>query len=416
MRPTLATALGVAACLGFAAARAAPTETVLYRFTGVRDGANPAAPLVIDADGALYGTTQYGGTAGHGTVFKITPVGRTGATRRVLHSFAGDMDGAYPRAGLLADPDGALYGTTVLGGKFGLGTVFRLAPPPPGGTQWRRTILYSFRRGVSGNVPQGGLLRDASGALYGTARAGGDAGWGTVFKLTPPDPGRTQWTQTVLHAFRNSPDGAFPLGNLLADGQGGFYGTTSFGGGGDHGTVYRLTPPPTGGTEWTGTVLYSFRSGTDGAAPQAGVVADAGGALYGTTVVGGSANVGTVFRLAPPVVAGTGWAETVLYTFADQYQGRPLCELVVDAHGALYGTNEADRTSVYNGGRVFQLTPPAGGTTAWTYTALHWFGQGVFQDGRHPAAGLVTDAAGTLYGTTGDGGSTNSGTVFKLVP
>ncbi len=233
-------------------------------------------------------------------------------TESVLHSFTGgSSDGAFPFAGLIADSAGNLYGTTQGGGASNNGVVFKLAP---GGTE---TVLHSFTGGSDGSNPLfAGLIADGAGNLYGTTEFGGGTGCGgpgcgVVFKLTP-----TGSSYTVLHSFAGgSGDGANPYAGLIIDSAGNLYGTTEFGGGPGCGVVFKLAP---GGTE---TVLHTFTgSPNDGAFPTAGLFADSGGNLYGTTAGGGAppppnappcggSGCGTVFKLAP------GGAETVLYTF-----------------------------------------------------------------------------------------------------
>ncbi len=294
------------------------TEKVLYRFKGGTDGANPAAGLIMDASGALYGTTSGGNSgvgchSGCGTVYKLTPpaAGKTRWTERVLHAFASGADGAAPfGAGVIMDASGALYGTTAAGGSaeclgIGCGTVFKLTPPATGETRWTERVLYRFDEGSSGRAPYAGLIMDASGVLYGTTSEGGGnrachpTGCGTVFTLSPPESGETRWTETVLYAFTGG-DGANPAAGLIMDASGALYGTTSNGGGGDYGTVFKLVPPSSGETLWTETVLFSFTGATDGVSPYAGLIMDASGALYGTTLYGGGGcHCGTVFRVVP---------------------------------------------------------------------------------------------------------------------
>jgi uncharacterized repeat protein (TIGR03803 family) len=206
----------------------------------------------------------------------------------VLYSFCSQpscSDGGAPSAGLIADEHGALYSTTRSGGISNNGTVFKLTPPPKGQTGWTETVLYSFCSQPScsdGAFPFAGLIADEQGAFYGTTAGGGVGNNGTVFKLTPPPKGQTGWTETVLYSFCSQPscsDGAGPYAGLIADEQRELYGTTSGGGSsGGYGTVFKLTPPPKGQTAWTETVLHSFARGSDGGGPYAGLIADKQGA------------------------------------------------------------------------------------------------------------------------------------------
>jgi uncharacterized repeat protein (TIGR03803 family) len=324
------------------------TETVLYSFTGGSDGDNPwTGGLIADSSGNLYGTTIGGGAQAQGVVFKLSPSG----TETVLYSFTGGSDGADPFAGLNADGSGNLYGTTISGGLLdcgsgseivGCGVVFKLSP---GGTE---TVLHSFT-GSDGSEPESSLIADSSGNLYGTTGAGGSAGGchgavvvgcGVVFKLSPGG------TETVLYPFTGGSDGAGP-GGLIAGSSGNFYGTTFNGGASGNGVVFTLSPS---GTE---TVLYSFTGGTDGANPVGNLISDSSGNLYGTTIHGGAlgcrdTGCGVVFKLSP---SGT---ETVLYTFTGGGDGAlPQAGLIADSSGNLYGTTYLGGAS--GNGTVFKL-------------------------------------------------------------
>ena len=301
--------------------RTAWTQSVLYSFCSLSncsDGANPTAALIADEQGTLYGTTFGGGSSNNGTVFKLTPPakGQTTWTETVLYRFKGGSDGLNPqKATLIADKQNALYGTTPFGGISGIsspcgldgcGTVFKLTPPAKGQTTWTETVLYRFKGSSDGGEPFAALIADEQDALYGTANFGGNNNNGLVFKLTPPAKGQTAWTQSVLYTFcslSNCSDGAAPQAALIADKQGALYSTTVVGGSGSNrGTVFKLTPPAKGRTAWTETVLYSFKGGSDGANPQAALIAGKQGALYSTTIFGGGTGNagngnGTVFKL-----------------------------------------------------------------------------------------------------------------------
>jgi uncharacterized repeat protein (TIGR03803 family) len=201
------------------------TFALFYSFEGGTDGATPRAGLVRDAAGNLYGTTISGGAGGLGTVFKLDAVG----SETVLHSFSG-ADGARPEAGLVRDAAGNLYGTTAGGGASDLGTVFKLD------TTGSETVLHSFS-GADGDSPVAGLVRDAAGNLYGTTAGGGASGLGTVFKLDTSGKGR------LLHSFTGgATDGAFPAAGLVPDAAGNLYGTTTQDGAFGQGTVFKLRP------------------------------------------------------------------------------------------------------------------------------------------------------------------------------
>lgn len=265
-------------------------ETVLHSFTQSPDGSLPQAGLITDK-GDLYGTTSLGGSADYGAVFKLEPPsqGQTGWTETVLYSFTGSADGNLPIASLIADKTGNLYGTTYGGGADGVGVVFQVAPD---GTE---TVLYSFTGGLGsgndGGVPSAGLLADKAGDLYGTTSLGGTDDDGTVFKLAPPSEGQTEWTETVLHSFAGS-DGSNPVAILVTDGNGNLYGTTEYGGVSSAGVVFQIAQAGTYKT------LYSFTGGADGSRPLAGLLIDTAGDLYGTTIGGGANSAGTVFKLS----------------------------------------------------------------------------------------------------------------------
>jgi uncharacterized repeat protein (TIGR03803 family) len=410
-------------------------QTVLYSFTGGADGAFPYAGVIHDPAGNLYGTTAEGGASNMGVVFKLDPAGN----QTVIHSFTGKADGADPDAGVIRDTEGNLYGVAESGGAKGYGVVFKID------TSGAETVLHNFTGGADGAFPTGGLARDAAGNLYGTASEGGIAelysGVGTVFKLTPSGH------LTVLHKFSGSPDGASPQGALILDSSGNIYGTTSGGGvttNGGQGTVFMVTPS---GNE---TVLYAFTGGNDGAEPECGLIRDSEGNLYGTTAGGGPQSAGTVFEVTSPghetllfsftfgdagqypegslvrdsagnLVGTASYGgpgnvgvifelnssnqESILYSFPNSADGYLVdSPLSRDAAGNLYGT------TFYGGpagkGVLYKVTP------AGQETVLHAFVSGA-NDGSFPRGALALDNAGNVYGTT-EYGAKGSGTVYKF--
>jgi uncharacterized repeat protein (TIGR03803 family) len=299
------------------------TESILHSFAGPpTDGGNPQASLVMDSAGNLYGTTSLGGSNNVGTVFKISSDG----TESVLHAFSGSApDVGYPRAGLIMDSAGNLYGTSAAGN----GTVFKI---DAAGTE---SVLYAFAGEQSdGSQPFGGLIMDGAGNLYGTTSTGGSVGNdGTVFQITPAG------TENILHSFvfvafsGAATDGGEPFAGLIADKAGNLYGTTSSGGADKEGTVFKVSPA---GTE---SIVYFFSGGaTDGAEPYAGLTIDGAGNLYGTTIVGGASGgangEGTVFKVRP------NGSETVLHFFTGGSTdgNSPYGGLIMDSAGNLYGT------------------------------------------------------------------------------
>jgi uncharacterized repeat protein (TIGR03803 family) len=376
---TVALAASLLFVLGVVAMPTARVQTlvVLHTFTAGAEGASPHAGLIPDAAGNLFGTTVSGGTYGYGSVFKLDTAGNA----TVLHSFTGGADGSGPHAGLVLDAAGNLYGTTANGGTYSYGVVFQLD------TTGTETVLYTFTGGADGANPYAGLLRDASGNLYGTTYYGGADNKGVVFKLDPTGK------ETVLYSFTGASDGAHPYAGLIQDAAGNLYGTTYNGGSSNKGVVFKL------GTTGIETVLHSFTGPPDGANPSAGLIRDTAGNLYGATYYGGSSDKGVVFKLDP-----TG-RETVLYSFTGGSDGaHPYAGLIQDAAGNLYGTT-------YGGGSGYGVVFKLG--TTGTETVLHSFSGGAV--GAFPHAGLIQDAAGNLYGTTYGGGS-GYGTVFKIFP
>jgi uncharacterized repeat protein (TIGR03803 family) len=370
-----------------------PAYSVLYSFKSRYDGRDPHAGPLLKVKGTLYGTTVYGGGVCHercfgGTVFAIT----TSGDESVLHSFeVGSEDGKNPRAGLI-DVSGALYGTTLHGGRASCycGTVFKVMLS---GTE---TVLHSFAGGSGdGKGPDAGLL-NVNGTLYGTTYNGGTDGDGTVFAIT------TSGTETVLHNFEGKPDGEHPYAGLI-NVNGTLYGTTVHGGTDGNGTVFTIT---TSGAE---RVLYSFKGGSgDGEHPTEAVLLDVNGTLYGTTTRGGTNSRGTLFSITPS------GKETVLHSFGGSMDGALPYGGLLDVNGTLFGTTSNGGSgsclrygNVHGCGTVFETT------TSGKETVLHSFGRP--QDGQFPYAGL-TDVNGTLYGTTTYGGAHNAGIVFSLRP
>ncbi len=411
----------------------AAVETTLWNFGGAGDGWGPrGGTLLRDSSGNLYGTTALGGVhdgpskLGDGTVFKLTPPSTAGGpwTEAVLWSFGHGSDGIEPLSNVIMDASGNLYGTTLIGGAEpsglpGGGTVFELMPPSASGASWTESVLCTFSGGPVGRYPEGGLVMDPKGNLYGTTFKGGlynsAPNSGTVFRLAPPSNSGGTWTESVLWSFGNGIDGSAPEAGLLMDRKGNFYGTTTSGGAYGEGTVFELTRP-TGGQKWTESVLWSFGSGIDGAFPTADLIMDRNGNLYSTTLYGGvyggvygGYRGGTVFELSPPTISGGNWTESVLWDFGNGTDGVNLeGNVVMDPHGHLYGTTYGGGAVGLIGGTAFELTPPTISGDNWSESILWSFGGG--NTGTGPWAGLVFDPQGHLYGTTAMG----AGTVFEL--
>lgn len=414
-------------------------EQVLYSFVNAPDGDNPSADLVIDSSGNLYGTTFQGGTFGYGTVFKLTPSNGQW-TETVLYSFCQQgkycADGASPHSSLIFDTAGNLYGTTFQGGIYGDtggpaigdGVVFELSPQSDG--TWTETVLHSFGNGTDGIGPFAGLVFDNAGNLYGTTNRGGtgtagpnclagSGGCGTVFELSPGPSG--QWTEKVLYNFcsqTDCADGYGPFDALILDADGNLYGTTANGGTPtpSGGTAFELTPDENG--QWTQTVLYVFQGGsTDGSNPHAGLVQDKSGNLYGTTVFGdsdqGAGSANNGIVFELTREAGGQWTENVLHVFCSQ--------LNCDDGSASYAGLVFDKTgnlygTTFNAGAFgcgVVFELTPGKNGTWTEEALYGFECG--EDGAGPQNGVILDATGNLYGVAG-GGAYGYGVVFELTP
>lgn len=354
----------------------------------------------------------------------------------VIYSFGANAgDGIDPEGGLIADSLGNLYGTTFEGGQNGYGTVFELSPPTVSGP-WIETVLYSFTGTDDGANPIGSLIFDATGSLYGTAMHGGNlscasGGCGTIFALAPPSEQGVPWTETTIHRFAGASDGADPNGGLVFDRNGNLYGSTTYGGSSSSlcsgppisgcGTVFQLVPPAVEGGQWASSVLYSFTDGDDGGFPEAPVIVDDAGNVYGTTFSGGNvtcdfAACGTVFELVP---TGETWAETVIHNFGSIFEdgfSPRTASLVLTRSGALVGTTPegGNPGNFFQGGVVFGMLQPSNSTREWTYAVLYAFGQ-FPDDADEPLAG-VTYSNDALYGTTFGGSSKASGCVFQLTP
>jgi uncharacterized repeat protein (TIGR03803 family) len=315
------------------------------------------------------------------------------ATVRTLGTFSGS-NGSGPIDGVIADANGDLFGTTISGGANGDGTVFELVNSS---SAYTLSSLFSFN-GFNGYEPQGGLTIDANGDLFGTTHFGGptfnlsiSAGDGTVFELVK---GGSNYTLSTLVYFDNSngSNGSALSGNLIADANGDLFGTAESGGTNDDGTVFELVKS---GSSYTVSTLVNF-NGTNGAFPEAGLIADANGDLFGTTESG--SNGGTVFEL---VKSGSGYTLSTLATLGDFLFG----SLIADANGDLFGTTYSGGAN--GDGTVFELVKSSSGYTLTTLVNFNG------SNGANPD-NLIADAYGDLFGATRGGGPNNDGTVFEV--
>ena len=439
------------------AASAQWNEQVLYSFQGGTDGAEPIGGMVFDKTGNLYGATNQGGSTACaspsqcGTVFELSPPAQNGDPwiETILYVFKGRIygDGASPGGGLVMDTAGNLYGVTgyggtgpctLLGSIVGCGTVYKLSPPSQQGEPWTEAVLYSLQGGTDGYVPTGDLVFDSVGNLYGATLFGGGKGTncnslyggncGTIFELSPPKQKGGGWIETVLYSFAGlgtedlAGDGGEPNGDLFLGDTGDIYGTTFFGGrnvrncSSGCGTVFQLVRSKDNGTTWKEKILHGFQGyPVEGAGPN-GYLALVNGALYGTTLGGGSAEVGTFYELAKSG-AGDQWVESTLYSFLNGHDpNTPETALTITTSGEVLGT--ANSGGAYFGGAVFQLMPPRG-SGGWGLSNVYSFGVG--SDGAAPAGILIEGPARVLYGTTESGGTGKGcqggcGTVFAVWP
>jgi uncharacterized repeat protein (TIGR03803 family) len=301
------------------------TRTTLYSFQGTPD-AWGFADVMVGKHGEVFGTTIEGGvgctTVGCGTVFRLLPpaTGKIDWTETVIHRFAGGLDGASPAAAVIMDGRGNLYGTTTgqntVGhneGALSGGTAFMLSPPTKADDRWTETVLKRFELipTAPGSGPYAPLVMDGAGNLYGTTDLGGIGcggyGCGTVFKLSPPAKGETAWRDTTIYQFMNNGQAGavFPAGGLVGGPGGAFYVTTLRGGvpnflcdNGYCGAVVKLSPPSKGQTAWTGQTIHQFSGPPDGGNTQVGLTFDGHGNLFGTVTPGGSAwEWGGVFEI-----------------------------------------------------------------------------------------------------------------------
>jgi len=407
-------------------ASAATKYQVLYSFQGGgSDGAYPVGALTFDTAGNLYGSTYFGGNndgdrcdsggeTGCGTIFRLAPSGG-GWTEGPIYLFCSQnncTDGAIPNGNLIFDTNGTLYGTTMEGGgcngACGFGTAFQLTPGSNG--DWQYGALYDFMGGSDGAFPNGGLIFDRKGNLYGTGVA--------AFVLTPNSG---TWAESVICSFSSDSEcsgGYGPAPGLVWGADGDLYGATTYGRStgacyAGCGVVFKLVPRQTG--EWKERVLHVF-FGADGTNPASGPIFDSHGNLYGTTVNDGAFGNGTIYELSRATHGH--WKYTVLHEFRlGELEGNGFNSgLVFDKAGNLYGT--AWSTGGYGDctgskcGVIYKLSP--GQHERWKYTELYTFTGG--SDGGDPGGNLVFDQNGNLYGTAEVGGANGLGVIFEVTP
>jgi uncharacterized repeat protein (TIGR03803 family) len=388
-------ALSAAILVSTAPPANAETYSVLFSFHN-QPISEPQGRIFIH--GSLFGTGSgcpglgYG-CYGDGQVFELTKSNGTWNSTAILKFDI--TNGGNPFGGLISDASGALYGTAQDGDAHSDGNVFKLTKS---GNSWAHSTLYAFSgEGVDGRLPACDLVMDSTGNIYGTtANGGGPADAGTAFELSLVNG---KWTETILHAFTGGVDGVEPYAGLLRDNSSALYGTTSGGGTSNNGTVFELKKS---NGVWTKTVPYTFTGGNDGGYPLGILIEDSSGNLYGTTYGSGVYGYGTVFELSQ---SGGVWTEQTLYGFTGGADGgEPSGGLHWDGnYNTLVGTTQD--------GTVFKLSKSGG---VWNESTLHTFGSG--KDGLEPAGQIVRDSHGNLYGTTVRGGTYGNGTVWEITP
>jgi uncharacterized repeat protein (TIGR03803 family) len=380
---------------------------VIFSFEGDEGGEYPSTELVVDGAGYLYGTSVLGGDYGAGTVFSLW---RSGSTwiHTVLYSFRGGLDGGQPYGGVTLDAQGNLYGTAVVGGtggacEDGCGVAYKLTKS---GSTYSHSVLHNFTGGADGSGPGQGLSFDSYGNLYGMTAIGGQYGLGVVYQLRPTGDGTYGFG--VVHAFTGGDDGSSgSAGRLLIDQAGAIYGAATTGGAHAKGTVFRIKRQ---GGNWQLTTLYSFKGQPDAGFPYGGLNFDAYGNLYGTTYYDGAYNLGSVYQLHP--TAQGEWKERVLYSFKGGADGaNSISNLVFDASGNLYGTTSEGGFGGCSCGTIFKLSPAG---AQWTESVAYRF-RGT-PDGAFPYNGMVADAQGNFYGSTVHGGVDNEGSIYQFRP
>jgi uncharacterized repeat protein (TIGR03803 family) len=398
----------------------AQTLTVLHNFTGGVDGAFPHSGT-LDAAGNFYGATQEGGDSqrncgntGCGIVFKLSH-GNSGWVESTLYNFTGGSDGWEPTFGPTFGPDGSLYGTTPNGGnqscREGCGIVYKLQPPATFCRSivcpWNETILHTFTAGTDGAIPSSGVTFDSADNLYGTTEEGGTASFctGGCGVVYEMTPSRGNWVESVLYAFAGGTDGEFPLDGVVMNSSGDLFGTSD--GPTQNGYPGAVYELAPSGSGWIKSFYYIFHGTNNGAGP-IGLIIDRDGNLYGGTETGGPENGGTVYELSP---GGSGANFTLLYALPTIVQFGPVgpdAPLTRDAAGNLYGTT--GNGGQFGMGSVFKLTAAMG---SWTFTSLHDFTGG--DDGAYPTGPVLLDSQENVYGTALTGGLYNNGVAFKLV-
>jgi uncharacterized repeat protein (TIGR03803 family) len=381
----------------------ATTTDVIFSFEE-DEGEYADTDLETDGAGNIYGTTVLGGDFGSGTVFQISPT-PNGWVHTLLYSFTGGADGGEPYKGVTLDRDGNLYGTAVTGGsgscEGGCGVIYKLINRK--GT-WTQKVIHAFTGGDDGSGPGSRVTVDRAGNVYGMTPTGGAFGLGTIYHIRPPSSVASSFN--VIHAFTGGADGSSGSAGRMILHDGHLYGAATTGGSNGSGVVFELTLRPLGG--WDFRTIYTFQGQPDGSFPYGALLFDGSGNVYGTTYYGGANGIGAVYKLSPQPVGE--WTEEVIYSFQEGTDGNsPISNLVFDKAGNLYGTTSEGGLG---SGAIFKLSP--GGAGNWTETIVHAFAGP--PDGGFSYNGMVVDVLGNFYGATVHGGENDDGCVYKFTP
>jgi uncharacterized repeat protein (TIGR03803 family) len=384
--------------LAMAISLSAQTEKIIHTFSFMNGDAPTADGFVADSKGNLYGTSGDGGT-GWGSVFELSPNSNGSWTETVIYSFSpsAEFPQEFPQGGLIIDAKGNLYGTTLISFEgLGAGTAFELLPGSNG--NWTLKSLYNFDQAFDGVSPRARLAMDKAGNLYGTTEEGGTKGFGTVFELVANADG--SFREKILHNFTGKDDGGSPIAGVVIDGAGNLYGMAELGGVDDYGVIYQIAPAPN--STWTEHIVHSFPGGNGGTATSAAMAIDKQGNLYAAAAY-------SLLELSP--TSGGAWTTRNIHIFMGGNDGASAgSALTFDSVGNLYGMTFSGGMHM---GTVFKLSPGENGT--WTEQILHSFVGG--KDGRFPQfSNLVVDTKGIVYGTTSTGGASGDGVAFEITP
>jgi uncharacterized repeat protein (TIGR03803 family) len=403
----LVSTVTVLVMFGALAASASAGTRVIYSFGGDADGEYIDSDLVMDSAGNIYGTSVLGGDFGGGTVFELSPSGGRWV-HTVLYSFTGAADGGEPYKGVTLDAQGNLYGTAVTGGtgqgcEGGCGVLYKLTKS---GSSWVQSVLHNFTGGDDGSGPGSGVTFDKQGTLFGMTPTGGAYGLGVIYQMKSDLNGN--WKFRVLHAFTGGWDGSNgSAGRLILDKVGNLYGVATTGGANGKGVAFRLLRSASGQSLLQ--TLYAFKGQPDAGFPYGGLAWDSLGNLYGTTYYDGQNNLGAVYELT---FKNGAWSESVLYSFEGGSDGSSsIGNLVFDGAGNLYGTTSEGGAGC-SCGVIFKLARDSNGM--WTESVVHRFQSS--PDGAFVYNGMVGDKAGNFYGATVHGGVSGEGSIYRFKP